>query len=139
MEYEAGPEMEYQAEPAGAVLAMLAGLYDGGVHAVAAAGGLAEFMSVLRSAFTYVSMDALTPGILKTADIPDIAAALAPRPLLISDCVDGRNVPLGQEELNNAFGGLKKAYSGAGQSQRLKLSAAMPASTVADWLMSSLK
>jgi cephalosporin-C deacetylase-like acetyl esterase len=139
MEYEAGPEMEYQAEPAGAVLAMLAALYDGGVHAVAAAGGLAEFLSVLRSAFTYVSMDALIPGILKAADIPDIAAGLAPRPLLISDCVDGRNVPVGQEELNSAFSGLKKTYSGAGQSQRLKLSASLPASAIADWLLSSLK
>jgi hypothetical protein len=129
--------MEYQAEPAGALLAMLAGLYDDRIHAVAASGGLAEFMSVLRSPFTYVSMDALVPGILKTADIPDIASALAPHSLLITDCVDGRNVALGSQELNNAFGRARKSY--ADSPQRLTISAAMAPAAVVDWIMSCLR
>src|SRR5215468_8646390 len=82
------------------LLAMLVALYDDRIHTVAASGGLAEFMSVLHSSFTYVPMDALVPGILKTADIPDIAAALAPRRLLFAEAIDGRNVRLEQPALS---------------------------------------
>ena len=84
-------------------------------------------------------MDALVPGILKTADIPDIAAALAPRPLLISECLDGRNVALGSQELDNAFGRVKKAYADSAQSAELKLSAALAPAEVVDWILSSLR
>ena len=97
LQYEAGPVIQRQAEPAGALLAMLAGLYDERIRAVAANGGLASFASVLDNAFTYVPMDSMIPGLLKQADIPDIAAALAPRPLLVTNAVDGRNRALSPE------------------------------------------
>jgi hypothetical protein len=31
------------------------------------------------------------PGILEAADIPDVIAALSPRPVLLEQSVDGRN------------------------------------------------
>jgi hypothetical protein len=138
MEYEGGPEVQHEAHPSGPLLAMLAGLYEDHVRAIAASGGLAEFISVLRSAFTYVPMDALIPGMLTTADIPDIAVALAPRPLLFAEPVDGRNVRLTSVELERIFGPVRKAYAGAGE-QNLSLSTGAPPNSVAGWLIASLK
>ena len=88
-----GPEIA-QAEPLGALLALLTGFYEPEVAAVATRRGLASFLSVLDDQFTYVPLDVIVPGVLETGDIPDIAAGVAPRPILIQAAVDGRNRPL---------------------------------------------
>jgi hypothetical protein len=87
----------YQAEPAGALLALLTALYENGVKAVAARRGLTSYLSVLSDRFTYVPLDVIVPGMLEAGDIPDIAASLAPRPLLAGASVDGRNCPVGPD------------------------------------------
>ncbi len=92
IEYEVGPQIQYRADPTGAHLALLAGLYEPDVRAVAARGGLTGYLSVLEDAFTYVPLDAIVLGILKAGDIPDIAAAVAPRPVLLEGQVNGRNI-----------------------------------------------
>jgi hypothetical protein len=94
----AGPEIP-QAEPLGPLLALLTALYEPDVAAVAARRGLASFLSVLEDRFTYVPLDVIVPGILEAGDLPDIAAALGPRPVLIQSAVDGRNRPLTLDEM----------------------------------------
>jgi hypothetical protein len=81
--------------------------------------------------------DALVPGILRTADIPDIAAALAPRPLLFAGAVDGRNVRLTQAALDRSFAAVRKAYAGTGAA-RLTLSAGASPESIAGWLLAAL-
>jgi dienelactone hydrolase len=88
-----GPRAPQQAEPLGALLALFTALHEGGVRAVAARGGLTSFVSVLEDRFCYVPLDVIVPGILEAADIPDVVAALAPRPVLVENSVDGRNRP----------------------------------------------
>ena len=139
IQYQAGPEIEHHAEPGAALVALLAGLYDERLTAVAALGGLAEFTAVLRDAFTYVPMDALVPGVLKTADIPDIAAALAPRALVIAGAVDGRNVRLAPAELDGALGRVRKAYAAARSEPNLTAGAEMPGAAVVDRLLASFR
>jgi pimeloyl-ACP methyl ester carboxylesterase len=89
--WQMGPQIQHQAEPLGGLLALLAALYDDRVRSVAVRGTLASYVSVLDDQFAYVPNDAIVPGILEAGDIPDIAAALAPRPVLIERPVDGRN------------------------------------------------
>jgi cephalosporin-C deacetylase-like acetyl esterase len=89
--WQAGPEIQRQAEPLGALLALLAGLYEDRVRAVAVRGGLASYLSVLEDSFAYVPLDVIIPGILESGDIADMAATLAPRPILMEAMVDGRN------------------------------------------------
>ena len=91
---ELGPFAQYQAEPLGALLALLAGLYEDRVAAVAARGGLVSFRSVLEDRFAHIPQDVIVPGILKVADIPDIVKALNPRRVLLDRVVDGRNRPV---------------------------------------------
>jgi hypothetical protein len=87
----AGPQIQHQAEPLGPMLALLAALYDERVRAVATRRGLVSFLSALDDRFSYLPLDAVVPGILEAGDLPDIRKALAPRPLLLEEQVDGRN------------------------------------------------
>lgn len=88
---ESGPFAQHQAEPMGALLALLTGLYEDRVAAVAARGGLASFLSVLEDRFCHAPQDVIVPGILEVADVADIVAALNARPVLLERFVDGRN------------------------------------------------
>jgi hypothetical protein len=92
LEYEVSPQIQHRSEPMGAMLALLSALYEDGVRAIAAQGGLTSYLSVLDNAFTYTPMDAIVLGLLKVADVADIIAALEPRPVLYERVVDGRNV-----------------------------------------------
>jgi dienelactone hydrolase len=89
---ESGPFAQHQAEPMGALLALLTALYEDRVAAVAARGGLASFLSVLEDRFCHVPQDVVVPGILEVADVAGIVAALNPRPVLLEKFVDGRNI-----------------------------------------------
>jgi len=88
---ESGPFVQHQAEPMGALLALLTALYEDRVAFVAARGGLASFLSVLEDRFCHVPQDVIAPGILDVADAADIVAALDARPVLLESFVDGRN------------------------------------------------
>lgn len=92
--WQIGPQIQYQAEPLGGLLAILAALYEDNVRAIGIRGGLASYLSMLDDAFTYVPGDVIVPGILEVADVNDITAALSPRPVLLQKMVDGRNRPV---------------------------------------------
>jgi hypothetical protein len=112
-QWQVGPDIERQAEPLGGLLAMLSALYEDHVRAVAVRSGLVSYLSILDSRFAYVPQDIIVPGILEMGDLPDVAAALAPRPLLLEGMVDGRNRSLPetllQQQLELVFGTYKKA------------------------------
>jgi len=88
---EPGPQTIRQADPLGSLLALLAALYENNVRAVAVRGGLVSYLSMLQDRFCYVPQDVIVPGILETADVGDLVAALAPRAVLLERLVDGRN------------------------------------------------
>ncbi len=97
---QAGPQIIHQSDPLGSLLVLLTALYEDNVRAVAARGGLVSYLSVLEDRFCYVPQDVIIPGILETADISDIVAALAPRAVLLEGFVDGRNRQLTESEVN---------------------------------------
>jgi pimeloyl-ACP methyl ester carboxylesterase len=119
LEQEAGPQIQYHAEPLGAATALLAALFEDDVRAVAARGGLAGYISILENAFAYVPTDSIVPGILKVADIADIASAVAPRPLLLEALIDGRNIRLSSTQLSGILGPTVRAYGKSDASERL--------------------
>jgi cephalosporin-C deacetylase-like acetyl esterase len=86
-----GPFVQHQAEPMGALVALLAGLYEERAAAIGARRGLVSFVSVLEDRFCHVPLDAIVPGILEAADVADIVTALGTRPVLLEGLVDGRN------------------------------------------------
>ncbi len=89
--WRVGPTIQHQAEPLGGLLAILGALYEDHVRAVYVNGGLVSYASILDDAFSYVPSDVIVPGILELGDLPDVMAAIAPRPLLLRDTIDGKN------------------------------------------------
>jgi dienelactone hydrolase len=85
------PQIQQQAEPLGGLLALLAGLYEDNVKVVAVRRGLTGYLSILEDNFPYVPSDVIVPGSAEAGDLSDIAAALAPRPVLLTEMVDGKN------------------------------------------------
>ncbi len=106
---EAGPFAQHQAEPTGALLALLTALYEDRVAAVAARGGLISFLSVLEDRFCHLPQDVIVPGILEAADVAEIVATLGSRPLLLEGFVDGRNRVVRGARLQSEFAPALKA------------------------------
>ena len=137
LRWESAPQIQYHSEPLGASLALLAALYEDDVVAVAAQRGLAGYLSLLEAPFVYAPMDSVVPGILEVGDLADVAAALAPRPLLLAGMVNGRNVRLETSELEHTFRPVTAAFAAAGAAGRLTL-AAEPRDAAA-WLRRQLR
>jgi hypothetical protein len=130
--WQVGPEIEYQAEPLGALLALLGGLYEDKVSALAARRGLVAYSSVLDNQFAYVPNDVIVPGILEVADVPDIAATVSPRPLLMENFVDGRNRVVREAELRERFARVLQSYRGAASQLQIRSKGQPP--SLAEWL-----
>lgn len=129
-----------QAEPMGGLVALFGALYEPGVRAVYARGGLSGYAALLESQFLWVPHDALVPGALTAGDLPDVAAALAPRSVRLEGLVDGLNRPVGAPALAKVYEPASAAYRAARAGERLTLNAE-PASPeeVARWLVQQLK
>jgi dienelactone hydrolase len=125
----AGPEIP-QAEPLGSLLALMTALYEPKVAVVATRRGLASFLSVLDDRFTYVPLDVIVPGILETGDLPGIAAAIAPRPVLIQASVDGRNRALTLTEMK---------LKGTPQTSNATLREEPDPGVIVDWIAAHLR
>jgi hypothetical protein len=106
---QAGPFAQRQSEPMGALVALLAGLYEDRVAAIAARGGLISFLSVLEDRFCHLPQDVIVPGILEAADVPDIVAVQGSRPILLEGFVDGRNKAARDARLRSEFAPALKA------------------------------
>jgi hypothetical protein len=108
-----GPQAIQEAQPLGSLLALLTALYEDNVRAVAARRGLVSYLSVLQDRFCYVPLDVIVPGILESADIVDVIAALSPRGVFLEGFVDGRNRLLSTSELEGELRTARAAYRGA--------------------------
>jgi dienelactone hydrolase len=124
------------AEPLGGLVVLLTALFDDGIRAVSARGGLAAFQSVLESPFMLVPHDVIVPGAVAAGDLGGVAGALAPRPLQLADLVDGRNRALAAEAAAAALAPVKAAY-GAQGAARLSLPGS-DTGPAASWLLSAL-
>jgi hypothetical protein len=107
---ETGPQAIQQGQPLGGLLALLTSLYEDKVQAVAVRGGLVSFLSVLKDRFCYMPQDIVVPGILQSADLSDVIAALSPRAVLLEGLVDGRNRLLSSTELEAELREARAAY-----------------------------
>jgi hypothetical protein len=73
-------------------------------------GGLAGFQSCLQSPFCYFPHDAVVPQALRAGDLPDLAAALAPRALRLAGLVDGLNRRVSAKSAAQVFEQASAAY-----------------------------
>jgi dienelactone hydrolase len=137
LEFEGGPQIQQPVEPMGAHVALLAALFDDGVRAVVARGGLAGYLLVLENPFTYIPIEDVLLGVLKAGDIADVAATLAPKPLLLEGFVNGRNILLDESGLEHILEPARQAYRNARAADRLTVRTQQQ--DAAAWLVSALK
>jgi cephalosporin-C deacetylase-like acetyl esterase len=99
-----------QAEPLGGLLALFGTLYEDDIRVVYAHGGLVSYQSLLQGPFCYVPHDALIPAALTVGDLPEVTAALAPRPLRLEGMVDGLNCRVPADVLEKRLAPARAAY-----------------------------
>jgi dienelactone hydrolase len=85
------PETPAIAEPGGALLALLAALYEDGVKAVYARGGLGDYDRLLSSAYLYAPHESVVPGAILASDVAILSRGLAPRAVRLDARVTGLN------------------------------------------------
>jgi cephalosporin-C deacetylase-like acetyl esterase len=82
-----------------------------------------SWTSVARTPVSKGQLSSVVPGVLKAYDLPDLAAALAPRPLTIRHPLDAAGNPVSQAELEEAYATARAAYKAAGAEKNLVLEA----------------
>ncbi len=83
------------------------------VKSVTIEGGLVSWDNVLRTPISHNQLSNAVPGVLARYDLPDLAAAIAPRPLTIRNPVDAAGKPLSKEAAEEAYKGVRAAYKEA--------------------------
>jgi dienelactone hydrolase len=129
-----------RSEPLGHMLALLAGLYEEDVAAIVAArGGLLGFGATLASGACHFPHDIVVPGAVTAGDLSDLAAIIAPRPLLISGLVNGVNRVVSASAVDDANAPARSAYQASKAGERLVLKqGAKPDAEFARWVIESL-
>jgi hypothetical protein len=123
------------AEPMGGIVASLLGLHFQ-PKAIIARGGLVSYRSVLDSPFVHVPHDALPINVFRAGDLPDVWAALAPKPLRLEGLVDGTNRRVTGERLEKALKPVSEAYKKGGLVVKEEYSSD---EEIAKWIIEQLK
>lgn len=88
--WQIGPDVQYEADPMGGLVALLTALYEPGVRAVAARRTLVSYESLLADTFAYVPAHVVVPDVLSAGDISDVIGALAAA-VRMEEPIDARN------------------------------------------------
>ncbi len=88
------------------------------VKAVTIDGGLVSWDNVVRTPISHNQLANVVPGVLKVYDLPDLAAAIAPRKLTIRNPVDAAGKPLTKEAAEEAYKNVRAAYKAAGAADK---------------------
>jgi hypothetical protein len=134
--WQVGPQIQQQGEPLGGLLAILATVYDPNVRTVAVNRGLTSYESILDDAFAYVPADITIPGLLQAGDLADVEAALAPKPMLLEDLIDGKNRLVPEQDLRDQLQTVYNAYRDT--PGNLSVRSGLTPSKVTEWLPAHL-
>ena len=119
----------------GALSAVLAASFDDRLHCVVADELLTSL--VFEEEFVDIGLAYMIPRILTVADMPQLLAHVAPRPLLVSNPVDGRHRAVSVDNCREKLRFTAAAYDVVGASDKLQVSrteAEQTAKTLAEWL-----
>ena len=121
----------------GGVGALLAALYEPHIKAVYVHGSLLSYTALLDEPFVYQPADSIIRGLLRIADLPDIAAALAPRPLRMEGLVDGCNCQVSLKQAQKTYHLARAAYAKAEKQDRLSIEVEKSSvDKISEWFLS---
>ncbi len=82
-------------------------------------GSITSWSAVVRTPVTRDQLSNVVPGVLAVYDLPDLAASLVPRKLIIRGAVDPNGRPLSSEEMEIAYASCRRAYRAEAAEQGL--------------------
>lgn len=89
---------------------------------IAVAGMYSSYQEIVeKERYNPEFVYSMVPGALLAYDLPDLAASLAPRPLLMTDLVDSRGEALEMADLEDACRWITKSYSAENAGQALAI------------------
>ena len=108
-------------EPLGGVVALLSTLYEPHIKAMYVHGSLLSYSALLEGPFVYQPADSIIRGLLRLADLPDMAAALAPLPLRMECLVDGCNRQVSRKQAEKTYHLARAQYARTEKPDRLSI------------------
>jgi dienelactone hydrolase len=96
---------------AAAPVALHAALLDSRIRALTLEDMVISWTAVAKTAITINQLSNVLPGALKSYDLPDLAAALAPRPLSIVSPKDPAGGAVTQETVDETYRAARAAYA----------------------------
>ena len=126
-----------ESDPMGSLVVLVSALADENLRAVYAHGGITTYQSVLESPFVQLPHDCVVPGVFQTGDLPELVAALAPRPVRLEGLVDGVNRIVTEDRLKVTYARAIERYDDENAGEKLTI---RPQRTSpAEWLIEQLK
>jgi dienelactone hydrolase/pimeloyl-ACP methyl ester carboxylesterase len=116
-----GLEVSLWAAGSAAPVALHAAALDSRITGVVLKDFLASWSSVVRTPISHNQLCNVVPGVLAFYDLPDLAATLAPRPLVIKSLLDPAGKPLTRAETEKTYAGCRQAYRDHKAEDRFKL------------------
>jgi cephalosporin-C deacetylase-like acetyl esterase len=104
-------------------IALHAAALDPRIKAVTLEQSLISWSAVVKTPIPHNQLTNVVPGVLKAYDLPDLAAAVAPRPLTIRASVDAMGKAVSQAELERVYAGCRDAFAREGAGDKLTLQA----------------
>jgi cephalosporin-C deacetylase-like acetyl esterase len=105
----------------GGVLALLLAALQPRVEKVAMEGTVLSFMEIARARYHEDLTAMILPGVLEDFDLPDLAAALSPRPLWIVDPRTPTHALISTERAQAEYEPARRAYERAGRPKAFRI------------------
>jgi len=83
--------------------ALMAAVLDERIRSVLLTQMIVSYMSVVQSTDYSLPLDWFVPGILRHFDVPDLSAAVYPRPVWIVDAFDAPGTALTQQDVRQCY------------------------------------
>ncbi|WP_435017215.1 alpha/beta hydrolase family protein [Tundrisphaera sp. TA3] len=106
---------------AGGPIALHAAILDDRVRSVEIDGSILSWSAVAHAGITRDQLASAVPGVLESYDLPELAAALAPRPLTIRSPIDPDGRPAARETVDAALAPVIDAFRSRDSADRLTI------------------
>lgn len=113
-----GKDVELTARGPACIAALHAAALDTRIKSLTVEGGLISWSSIVNTPISNGQLANVAPGVLAVYDVPDLAAAIAPRDLTIRNPVTAAGALVKDLDLHRIYAAGRKAY---GESRALKL------------------
>ncbi len=117
----AGRPLRVRGEGLGGLLALFAAALEESIAEVETQAMLVSYQALLETPVPRFHLNAYLPRVLRSFDLPEVAAAVAPRPLTLQGTVDACRETLPVEQVEALYRRTAEAYQRLGAPQALRV------------------